>query len=107
MVGTCNTQFFTSLIDEFAELFRTIDNFRSLIAVLFMDFLSNLSIFPRCSQVQFSSALKFLLSLDFRVENPFSVMQGDVRSQRACPLVEGMDFFLGELAVEDFEVLAG
>ena len=106
VIAGINTELLTSLIDELAQFLRSIDDL-SLVLVLLLNRLSNLGVLPRGGQVQLPPSLKLLLSLNQRVEDPFPVLEGDVGSEGACPLVEGLHLLGSESAVEDFEVLAG
>ena len=76
-----------------------------LITILGTNFLFNLSVFPRGIQVEFASAFKLFLGFDVRVENPLTVMDGDVRFHGFDSLVEDFDLLIRELSVEHFEVV--
>lgn len=79
----------------------------ALLLVLVADGLADSGVLPGGGQVQLLPAGELLLSLDEGVVDPLPVFEGDVGAEGACALVEGVDFFGRELAVEDFEVLAG
>jgi hypothetical protein len=72
-----------------------------------VDDLPDFCVFPRGGEVESASAFEILLGLDLGIVDPLALCEGDVGAEGAGALVEDLNLFLGELAVEDFEVLAG
>jgi hypothetical protein len=79
----------------------------SLILVLVADGLTDGGVLPGGGEVELPPAGKLLLRLDERVVDPLAVVEGDVGAEGTGALGEGVGLLGGELAVEDFEVLAG
>ncbi len=69
---TSHTQLYSGLVNQLAQLLRTVYNVR-LVSVLLFNELLDLGIFPRSSQVEFASAVELVLSFDGRIENPLSI----------------------------------
>jgi hypothetical protein len=106
MVAASNAQLLSSLIDQLAELLRSIHHSLPFLSILIMDLLPDLSVFPRRSQVQLPPSLELLLTLNQRVEDPFPVLEGNFGPEGTGALIEGVHLLISELAVEDFKVLA-
>lgn len=105
MIGGNNAELLTSLIDKLAQLLGA-EYDLTLVLVLLLNGLSNLGVLPRCGQVQLPSSLELLLGLNQGVEDPFPILECDVRPERPRSLVEGLHLFGGEAAVEHFKALA-
>lgn len=99
----CNPQLFSRFIDQFTQFIRSINNSLVFISVFFLNYLSNLRIFPRSSEVKFASAFKLLLSFNFRVENPLSLFKENVGFEGFEPLIESFDFFSRKLSVQNLK----
>lgn len=93
-----DAQLDTSLVDELSQLLGAIDDL-SLVRVRCPDGFSNLFVFPRSSEVEFTSAVEFLLGFDVRIVDPFPVAKFVTRSHGSCSLVEDFDFLIREFAV--------
>lgn len=104
MIAGNNAELLTSLIDKLAQLLGTVYDL-TLVLVLLLNGLSNLDVLPRCGQVQLPPSLELLLGFNQRVEDPFPILECDVGPESPRPLVEGLDLFGGEAAVEDFKIL--
>lgn len=78
LIKADNAKLFSGFVDELSEFLRTVYDLGSLLFVLAVNDLSNLGILPWSGQVQLSSSLEFLLSLDQGIKDPFSVLKGDV-----------------------------
>ena len=101
-----DAQLFSCFVDELAQFPRPVDNISALVLIFGPDGLSNLLVLPGRGEVELPPPLKLLLGLNERVEDPLPILDGDVGPECPGPLIEGVDLFLGELAVEDFELLA-
>jgi hypothetical protein len=106
VIVTNNAQFLSGLIDQLAQLLRTVYDVLPLIAVFSLDGLSDLGVFPRSSEVKFASPFELLLGFNQGVEDPFTILERNVGAESTSSLVEGMNLLLSKLSVEDHEVLA-
>ena len=73
-----DTQLLSSFVNQFAKFLWTINDLLFLMNVFSLNGLSDLGIFPRCIQVEFTSSFEFFLGFNVWIENPFSLLEGNV-----------------------------
>lgn len=101
-----DAELLSGFVDEFAEFLGAVDD-GGLVGVLLVDDFPDGGVLPGRGDVEFASAFELLLGLDLGVVDPLALSEGDVGAEGAGALVEDFNFLGRELAVEDFEVLAG